>query len=390
MGAKRVIQKFGGQSALAALIGKGPSTVAYWAKTGQIPAKWQPTLLELAVKNGIELTASDFIPGMAVEGAEFENIPRTKNAMPIKVLVPAGGQNPRNPNQIELPLQIKKQIEIDGIGMGVLSDGTAFLNGRGLARLCGIDSSRISEMSADWDAEALPITVAVKGILKARGVPPLIRPYYEITQRSGFFHAFSDVLCLAVLEYYAFDAPTKREEAQKNFRLLAGKALHDFIYTQVGYDPGGGVPDAWKQFHDRVSLTYNSIPAGYFGIFKEMSDMIVTLGQAGAFIDEKFVPDISVGIHWGKFWTACDGDKKFGPRVKYEHNYPSYFPQADSNPQEPWCYPDSALGEFRRWLREDYIGKGKFSAYLTTKVEQKQLPASFAQLAISAYQGDDG
>src|SRR5262245_15702863 len=33
-------------------------------------------------------------------------------------------------------LFVDREKEIDGIGMGVLSDGTAFLTGRGLARLC--------------------------------------------------------------------------------------------------------------------------------------------------------------------------------------------------------------------------------------------------------------
>ena len=314
--------------------------------------------------------------------------PRAKKTNEIKVLIPSGPLNSRSSMQGELDLKIAKQVEIDGIGMGVLSDGTAFLNGRGLARLCGIDSSRISEMGNDWEQSSLPMTSAVKGILQSRGIS-LGHPYIEIKQRSGSFHAFPDVLCVAVLEYYAFDAPTTREEAKKNFRLLAGKALHDFIYTQVGYDPRDLVPDVWRQFHDRVSLTYNSIPSGFFGIFKEMSDMIVTLGQSGAFIDEKFVPDISVGIHWGKHWVACDGDTKFGKRIKYEHNYPDYFPQAESNPQEPWCYPDEALAEFRRWLRDDYIGTGKFAHYLNAKVSQKQLPASFVQLAISAYGGEE-
>lgn len=36
--------------------------------------------------------------------------------------------------QIPLGLSIDKETEIQGIGMGVLSDGTAFLNQRGLAR----------------------------------------------------------------------------------------------------------------------------------------------------------------------------------------------------------------------------------------------------------------
>jgi len=98
------------------------------------------------------------------------------------------------------------------------------------------------------------------------------------------------------LEYYAFDAKSPSQQAIKNYRLLAGKALHDFIYEQVGYRVNDNVPEAWAQFHERVSLTYDSIPEGYFGIFKELADMIVTLGNAGLHIDSTFVPDISVGL----------------------------------------------------------------------------------------------
>ena len=298
-------------------------------------------------------------------------------------------RNPRTVEQLVLALKIEKQIEIDGIGMGVLSDGTAFLTGRGLARLCGIDSSRISEMGANWGKDPIPpMTTRIQELLKSRGVFPEC-PYIEIKQRSGSFYAYSDAVCLAVLEYYAFDAPNPRPTARQNYRLLAGKALHDFIYAQVGYDPTHSVPDQWRQFHDRVSLTYNSLPQGYFGIFKEMADMVVTLGQAGLHIDSNFVPDISVGKIWGRHWTNNNLDNRYGDRRKWDHNYPNYFPQAESNPQTVWCYPESALGEFRTWLRDDYIGKGKFAKYLTDKVEQKALPVSFAQIAIAAYSGED-
>lgn len=61
MSAKAIITKFGGQTVLADLIGKGQSTVAYWAKAGKIPAKWQPILLQLATANGVDLTPADFI-----------------------------------------------------------------------------------------------------------------------------------------------------------------------------------------------------------------------------------------------------------------------------------------------------------------------------------------
>ena len=39
--AQTIIEKFGGQTALASLLGKGQSTVQHWAKVGMIPAKWQ-------------------------------------------------------------------------------------------------------------------------------------------------------------------------------------------------------------------------------------------------------------------------------------------------------------------------------------------------------------
>ena len=61
MRAKQIIEKFGGQSALARLVGKGQTTVAYWAKTGIVPAKWHETLLRLASAQGIRLAADDLI-----------------------------------------------------------------------------------------------------------------------------------------------------------------------------------------------------------------------------------------------------------------------------------------------------------------------------------------
>ena len=311
--------------------------------------------------------------------------PITKKHLSNKTLAQSLSSSAITP---QMDLFIDKQKEIDGVGMGVLSDGTAFLNGRGLARLCGVSNARIVEMGQEWGnpSSGNAMTVRVRQILAERGVV-FDTPYIEIKQRSGVEYAYPDIVCLAVLEYYAFDAP--KDEAKKNFRLLAGKALHDFIYTQVGYDPNNAIPQVWQQFHDRVSLTYNSVPAGFFSIFREISDMIVTLGQGGLHIDSSFVPDGSVGIHWGKHWTTNNLDAKYGVRKKWNHNYPGYFPQAASNPQDAWCYPDEALAEFRRWMREAYIGEGKFIKYVDNKVKQKELPPSFTQLAIAAYNLND-
>lgn len=71
MHAREIITLFGGQTTLAELLGKGQSTVSYWAKTGLIPARWQPKLLDLAAQKGIALSASDFMGPRAIPvGAE--------------------------------------------------------------------------------------------------------------------------------------------------------------------------------------------------------------------------------------------------------------------------------------------------------------------------------
>lgn len=135
-------------------------------------------------------------------------------------------------------------------------------------------------------------------------------------------------------------------------------------------------------------MTYDAVPAGFFGIFKELGSLIVTLGLSGLQIDEKFVPDISVGRAWSDHWETSSLADRFGGRAQYRHNYPSYFPQAASNPQRAWCYPEEALGEFRRWFRQDYIGEGRFKRYLTKKVSERLLPPDYVERAMLALTKD--
>lgn len=59
--ATHVIARFGGQSALARLIGKRPSTVQHWAATGTIPAKWHRELIRIAQENGIVLRPEELV-----------------------------------------------------------------------------------------------------------------------------------------------------------------------------------------------------------------------------------------------------------------------------------------------------------------------------------------
>jgi myo-inositol-1-phosphate synthase len=59
--AKQIIRRFGGQSALANLLGKRQSTIEYWASTGRIPSQWHAPLMSLARQKGVVLEAKDFV-----------------------------------------------------------------------------------------------------------------------------------------------------------------------------------------------------------------------------------------------------------------------------------------------------------------------------------------
>lgn len=289
------------------------------------------------------------------------------------------------PAQLSFDLMIAAEKEIDGVGMGVLSDGQPFLTLRGLARMCGVDSASIVRMTAAWQETPLkPREKKVRELVRAQGADDSIA--FIAVQKAGIVqHAVPAAVCMAVLEYYAFEAKMDdNDQAAKSFRILARKGFNDFIYSQVGYNPSGSVSVAWKQFHDRVGLSYHSVPDGYFSVFKEIATMLVTLIQEGADLGDKFIPDISVGIHWGKFWNSENLEVIYGPRRTYEHNYPAYFPQAASNPQLPHCYPDDALGEFRKWVREQYLPQ-KLPPYLSKKVKEGQLEGPRAAAAIAAF-----
>lgn len=289
------------------------------------------------------------------------------------------------PKQLVLDLKIVAEREIDGIGMGVLENGTPFLNIRGLARMCGVDHASLVRITEEWvEPELKPRVRRIKEMVREAGYDDTTA-FIAVERKGTLHHAVPDGVCMAVLEYYAFEATEPREQARKSFRTLAKKGLRDFIYSQVGYNPSGAVDIAWKQFHDRVELTHHAVPSGYFCVFKEIAGMFVTMIKNGANPGVSFIPDISVGQHWSKYWTAEGLDIVHGDRKKFDHNYPDYFPQAISNPQEVYCYPNDALGDFRHWLETTYI-PAKMPSYIGSKVKDGTLPAKLGTAALAAFQ----
>ena len=267
--------------------------------------------------------------------------------------------------------------EVDGIEMGVLSDGTSFLTGRALSRFCDVAASAIINQAERWRAGDRSSKLA-KALVAAGHQQSSL--YIPLTKGRRVVHAYPEDVCMAILEYYALDVSPQNVVAMKRYRLLARETLRRFIYAQVGYDPKAAMEASWKHFQDRMVM--HELPAGFFSVFRETADFVVAGIRAGMRIDHHTVPDISVGIAWAHYWKENELAKKFGERAQYPHNYPDYFPQSTSNPQMMRIYPDAALANFRRWLGFVYI-PSKFPKYLMGKTGEGLMTPEAAKALIA-------
>ncbi|KPF47280.1 hypothetical protein [Rhizobium sp. AAP43] len=274
---------------------------------------------------------------------------------------------PATARQLRLDLGIEIEADVNGIEMGILENGMAYLTQRGLSAIAGAARSTIQEISKEWEDnfgfeyEARSRASFFANYLREAGydAPTL---YMEIERNGSAHYAYPELVCMAFIEFFAFESQRTNETALANFRRLARYGLNKFIYDALGYRP----TDQWQYFNDRVSLLQDASPPEHFILFKETTGMVVDLIRAGLPVSEKTIPDISVGSHWGRYWTDTDLDTKYGQRIRFQHNYPSYYPQSVSNPQTPWAYPDEALAEFRRWFRTVYLPT-KYPEYILKK-----------------------
>ncbi len=270
--------------------------------------------------------------------------------------------------QLEMDFHVEIQRNIDGIEMGVLDNGIPYLTQTGLAALTGVNRSVIYDISTEWENTfnenvfgGKDRNSLLRELLTKKGYrePKL---YLEIITNGQKHYAYPDIVCMSILEYYAFDSKSKTDIAVTNFRELARYGLQTYIYQALNYSPF----DKWKYLNDRISILQNNVPTGYFIIFQEITGMIVDLINENVTVNHKTIPDISVGKLWANFWKENNLSSRHGKSIPCTHNYPDYYPQAASNPQSVNAYPEDALPEFRRWFRETYLPT-KFPTYILKK-----------------------
>lgn len=278
-------------------------------------------------------------------------------------------------DQIALPLRVVAQKSTDDLDLGVLENGQAYVSARGLASLCGVAPSAIIQQALNWKAGDR--TSRLAGMLIKAGID---REALHI-QTDGTEHAYIEDVAMTILEYYGFEAQTPNRTAQRNFRTFAKAGLRAFVYGAIGYAPGTQTaPSEFQKFYDRLLL--NATPPGYFSVFREMSEMMLTAIRGGLVVDEHTVPDISVGQLWSAHWNSKALESRHGERTRHSHTYPDYFPQAAANKEiEAWIYPLGALGEFRVWLQNEYLPT-RYPSYLRGKVSKGTLPASKADALV--------
>lgn len=161
---------------------------------------------------------------------------------------------------------VEKQVDINGVEMGVLENGIPYLTEAGLARMCGIDRKVLNRLASGWEEERFkPRGKQIQQLLEmnAFAEPTL---FLKSELKGSPINAYTEPVCLALLEYYAFIVEEPRAEAVNAFRVLARTTFRAFIYQAVGYSPEQRALDSWKHFHDRVDITSDAVPDGFFSV----------------------------------------------------------------------------------------------------------------------------
>jgi hypothetical protein len=129
---KNIVQRFGGQTALAKRIGINQSGVAYWVKTGNIPSKWHPMLLEIAQSSGIALEATELTfqdKSTTVPGVSSANLAMSQYS-PVSSLTPFMFYASNDGS-------VRVQV--------MLGDETVWASQKGMAEIFDIDVRTVSE-----------------------------------------------------------------------------------------------------------------------------------------------------------------------------------------------------------------------------------------------------
>lgn len=139
MSGKAIIERFGGQTALAKLLGRGQSTIGYWAKSGVIPAKWHGPLLDLALQRGVPLSPHDFLAGASQQEPSPDSVENTlPNAARPEAEVESTTLQTNSPFLFYTSGDRSTKIQV------MVEDETVWASQRGMAEIFDVEPNTIN------------------------------------------------------------------------------------------------------------------------------------------------------------------------------------------------------------------------------------------------------
>ena len=138
MSAKTIVEKFGGQTALANILGIGQSSIAYWVMKGVIPSKWHAKLLSVGLQNSIDISPADFI---SAQEDNYNEQASTLDTTSYSDKVPAAFMPDTAHSQFLFYASDSGKLKIQV----VLSDETVWASQKGMAEIFGVDVRTVSE-----------------------------------------------------------------------------------------------------------------------------------------------------------------------------------------------------------------------------------------------------
>lgn len=225
--------------------------------------------------------------------------------------------------------EIVRLAEPDGIEMGVMDDGTPFLTGAGLALMCDVTPTTVSELG---ELISFGVTkgrsAKIANILSENPAFNGDKFFEKIPHDGRIVNAYPEAVCMAVLEYYAFEAGERcTDKARQISRLLMRKTFRDFVYSLVGYNrPRLTFSDYMlSRINHHHSVSRNPLPDGYFCLFDKMIELL-----------QKF--DLRIGYTLGEQWyDSSKGAMRFlEPDISLGHHFSGLFKNEFAEKEEAY------------------------------------------------------
>ena len=169
------------------------------------------------------------------------------------------------PEQLNLDLGIEVERNVAGIEMGVLENGIAYLTQSGLSEASGAGTATIFDLAAEWErtagSEVIDPATRV-GWLRTRLAEEGYREprlFIEVQRNNSPHHAYPDVVCVAVIEYFAIEARQTNDTARRNLGAIArrwpsGLHLQRMRRTVSRIRRAGGSLPQWRGGRLRAAL----------------------------------------------------------------------------------------------------------------------------------------